>query len=294
MKADVALELKGSSGIAFDEAWSPSGDLIAVAGLDDSLYVWDVSSGDRALSVPYPSLLTCVDWPSDGSRLVCGTSGGEILLFEASSGARVSAAAGHTDEVRSVAFSPDGRQVASGANDGTVRIWDGPGLTPATVIHASQSLVRSVAWSPDGSSVASGGADSVLRVWDARTGEARGGLADHRDFISGVEYSPDGRLLASASSDSTVRIWNLPARAYTAVLNEFDRYWVEGLSFSPDGRHLATIDQAGVIRVWQLDTPQVVLTVQAGSMNKSVRWSPNGRYLASGGYGMEQVWVLAG
>jgi WD40 repeat protein len=200
---------------------------------------------------------------------------------------------GHTDEVRSVAFSPDARHVASGANDGTARIWDSANLSPVRVIPASASLVRSVAWSADGGSVASGGADGVLRVWDARTGEARGCLADHRGFIAEVAYSSDGRLIASASSDSTVRIWDLSARAYAAVLDGFDRWWVEGMSFSPDGQHLATIDQNGTIRIWHLGSQQVVLTLQAGGFNKTVSWSPDGCHLASGGPNSERVWALA-
>jgi WD40 repeat protein len=32
--------------------------------------------------------------------------------------------AGHSDEVRSVAYSPDGKHIVSGSTDATVRIWD--------------------------------------------------------------------------------------------------------------------------------------------------------------------------
>jgi WD40 repeat protein len=292
MKADLVLELKADAGIAFDEAWSPAGDLLVVAGLDEALYVWDVGSGKRVLSVPHPQLLSCVDWCSDGRRLVSGSSAGEILVFEASSGAIAARVTGHTDEVCSVAFSPDGRYVASGANDGTVRIWSSTDLSPVGVTPASASLVRSVAWSSDSGSVASGGADGVLRVWDARTGKAMGALADHRSFIAEVAYSSDGRLLASASSDSTVRIWDLSARAYAAILDGFDGWWVEGMSFSPDGQDLATIDQNGTIRIWHLGSQQVVLTLQAGGLSKTVSWSPDGCHIASGGPTSELVWAV--
>lgn len=293
MRGDLVSEFKDDSGVAFDEAWSPRGDALAVAGLGRALRAWDLRSGSQVLTVRHPELLSCVDWSSTGTHLVSGSSSGEVLVFEASSGALAARAAGHADEVRSVAFSPDARQVASGANDGTVRIWNNPGLTPVTVIPASAALIRSVAWSPDGGSVASGGQDGVLRVWDARTGEPRGGLADHRGFITEVAYSPDGRFLASASADSTVRIWDHAARAYAAVLDQFDQWWVEGLSFSPDGQFLATIDQNGKIRVWRPASREVVLTLDAGGFNKTVSWSPDGRHLVSGGPQCERAWALS-
>jgi WD40 repeat protein len=77
------------------------------------------------------------------------------------------------------------------------------------------------------------------------------------------------------------------------VLDEFDQWWVEDLSFSADGRWLATIDQSGTIRLWSVATGETSLTLMAGAMNKSVRWSPDGRHLVSGGPGTLQIWAVA-
>ncbi|TFK66571.1 WD40 repeat-like protein, partial [Pluteus cervinus] len=77
---------------------------------------------------------------------------------------------GHSNWVRSVAYSPDGRYVVSGSNDNTIRIWDAStGQQVGQPLQGHSDSVNSVAYSLNGTYVASGSNDQTLRLWDAST-----------------------------------------------------------------------------------------------------------------------------
>src|SRR6266581_2785699 len=74
---------------------------------------------------------------------------------------------GHTQPVRSVAWSPNGTSIASGSEDKTVQIWDASRGILILSYSRHTGVVSSVTWSPDGRYIASASDDKTVQVWDA-------------------------------------------------------------------------------------------------------------------------------
>jgi WD40 repeat protein len=72
---------------------------------------------------------------------------------------------GHTDWVRSVAFSPDGKTLASGSWDETIRLWDVKTGKNTATLKGHAGKVESVAFSPDGQTLASGNWEKTIKLW---------------------------------------------------------------------------------------------------------------------------------
>jgi len=121
----------------------------------------------------------------DSTCIVSGSSDDTIRVWDARTGEIVVGPfEGHTDLVRSVAYSPDGTCIISGSYDHTIRVWDAKtGKVVAGPFKGHTESVTSVAYSPDGTCIVSGSYDQSIRVWNAKTGEVVAGpFEGHTDL----------------------------------------------------------------------------------------------------------------
>jgi WD40 repeat protein len=188
---------------------------------------------------------------------------------------------GHTDSVRSAAFSPDGKLIVTGSFDHTARVWDASTGESLRELRGHTNKVNSAAFSPDGKFVVTASDDNTARVWDASTGESLRELRGHGDMVNSAAFSPDGKLIVTASYDNTARVWDASTGQSLIVLRgHMDG--VRSAAFSPDGKFVVTASYDNTARVWDMSTGERLSELR-GHMSyvNSAAFSPDGKFVVT-------------
>ncbi|MDY3553894.1 c-type cytochrome domain-containing protein [Gemmata sp. JC717] len=286
-------------------ATSPWAPLAAVAG-HERVLLYNTDTLKLIGTLPFPERVPHVlRFSRNGKWLLAGggrgAAQGRVVIWDVSTGKRVTEIGDEADVVLAADVSPDHKFVALGGPGKLVKVYDVATGALKHKIKKHTDWVTAIEFSPDGELLASGDRNGGAFVWEAATGGIVFTLGDHKDAVTGLSWRADSQMLASASEDGKVILWfaedGFPTRTITAQADakapaRNKTPGVLGVGYARTGQFV-TCGRDNTARVWKADGTQVARLEGFTDVPSKAVFSHDGERVLVGDFtGKVRVWDL--
>ena len=142
--------------------------------------------------------------------------------------------------------------------------------------------VTSLARSANEKFLVSGGEEGDVRVWEIKTRQMVLHLKEHKMAVTALQICDADMCVLSSSRDCSILRWDLTRGERVAALRQ-RMGGINGIVLQGDGTRLLSVGQDKKVGFWDLRESSVLERLDAGSEQRAIALSPDGRLFATGG-----------
>ncbi|MEZ2225775.1 AAA-like domain-containing protein [Microcoleus sp.] len=276
------MNWKAHKGAITSVAFSPDRQIIATAGVDDSVRIWSLSGQKLSEWKALQKSINVLNFSPDGKILATAGKDSTVKLWDLS-GKKIYKFKAMSGSVTSISFSPDSKFLAAAGIESNAAIWQISPIPKTRLLPVflpgHNGLVRSVNFSQNGDFLTTLDGKSTVRIWNS-SGKLIQKIPVQAIGIS-FSLNQQQQRFATVTLNGKIGLWNLSNQE---LVKEFQTLHLDAksISFSPDGERLATVGIDKTVRLWNLAGRQVAQFEFAENV-VSVSWSRDGKQIAVAG-----------
>lgn len=276
------MNWKAHKGAITSVAFSPDRQIIATAGVDDSVRIWSLSGQKLSEWKALQKSINVLNFSPDGKILATAGKDSTVKLWDLS-GKKIYKFQAMSGSVTSISFSPDSKFLAAAGIESNAAIWQISPIPKTRLLPVflpgHNGLVRSVNFSQNGDFLTTLDGKSTVRIWNS-SGKLIQKIPVQAIGIS-FSLNQQQQRFATVTLNGKIGLWNLSNQE---LVKEFQTLHLDAksISFSPDGERLATVGIDKTVRLWNLAGRQVAQFEFAENV-VSVSWSRDGKQIAVAG-----------
>lgn len=210
--------------ILFDAEFSPDGELLATAGYDRIIRLWEVSSGKYLRNFPsHNGAVYDLAFSPDGKVLASASGDFTGKIWKVETGERLDTLNQPQAEQFRIDFTPDGRFIIAVGGDNRIRLWrfvsrERPKINPvARAKFGHEDTIVEMAVSADGKWLATTSADRALKKWSLPGLEPLGVADEQSDLVSALAFTPGSNEVTVSRLDGSVQSFGMTPAGETEV-----------------------------------------------------------------------------
>ncbi len=230
--------------------WSSDGQRIASGSWDQTVQVWNSTTGERFFTyAQHQAGITALGWSPNGRYLASGDRDGCIHVWEAATGKHFFTYHGHASAITALAWSHDGKKIASASDDQVVDIWL-PGERKRLLSYRGHhAVLETLLWSADSRRLTSVGRDASVHIWDVHTGGNTILSRSHDAPRRSISWSPGGKYRAMGTVQGSVLISDGSSNPPILTYSEHQGAVIV-VAWSPTGKMIASGGEDQRVQVW--------------------------------------------
>ncbi len=207
------------SDIIYSLTFSPDGKLLASAGYDRAIKLWNTSTfSDPKILRDHSDAIHGLSFHPSGKLLASASADRAVKIWDVDSGKRLYTLSDPTEGVYTVAWSPDGKHLAAAGIDKSIRVWeanaDGGKLVHSVFAHTQP--VTGIVYSKDGKTLYSVSEGKNIKSWDTATMKEIFVYPEQTETMLCLALSPNQKQLAVGFFDGKLKLMDADTGKTTA------------------------------------------------------------------------------